>query len=208
LSKYPVKVIHNGINLDVFKHSNNSFRVNNNLKNHFIILGVASIWDRRKGLNFFLELADKLKDNEIIVLVGLTKSQLQNLPKNIIGLAKTNTVEDLVDLYSSADIFLNPTLEDNFPTTNLEALACGTPIMTFNTGGSPESIDIRTGIIISEKTSDSIYESINLYRSGERFKSTDCRERALKEFSIKDFVENILDLYYKKFFHEEVVYNE
>ena len=107
-----------------------------------IILGVAAIWDRRKGLDDFIILSERLSDDYKIILVGLTEEQIKNLPNRIIGISRTNSVHELADLYSIADVFVNPTYEDNYPTTNLEAIACGTPVITYATGGSPESAEM------------------------------------------------------------------
>lgn len=107
-----------------------------------IILGVAAIWDKRKGLDDFITLSERLRDDYQIILVGLAKDQLNNLPDRIIGISHTNSVHELADLYSIADVFVNPTYEDNYPTTNLEAIACGTPVITYVTGGSPESAEM------------------------------------------------------------------
>lgn len=147
LKKYKVEVIHNGIDLDVFKPIESDFREKYNIGNKKIILGVASYWDRRKGLNYFVDLSKELDDNYQIVVVGVSEKQKKELPKNIIAITRTNNVNELVEIYSTADIFFNPTLEDNFPTTNLEALACGIPVVTFNTGGSVECINKETGVI-------------------------------------------------------------
>lgn len=110
-----------------------------NLIGKSIILGVAAIWDRRKGLDDFITLSERLSDDYQIILVGLTKVQISILPNRIIGISHTNSVSELADLYSIADVFVNPTYEDNYPTTNLEAISCGTPVITYATGGSPES---------------------------------------------------------------------
>ena len=150
LREYPVKVINNGIDLEVFKPTKNNFKEKNNIANKFIILGVASVWDRRKGLKYFIKLSENLKEDEIIILVGVSEKQKKDLPKNIIGITRTNNVNELVEIYTAADVFVNPTLEDNFPTTNLEALACGTPVITFDTGGSGESIDEKCGFIVEK----------------------------------------------------------
>ena len=131
LSAYNVEVINNGIDLEIFKPTESNFREKHNLKDKFIILGVASIWDRCKGLNYFVDLSKELDEFYKIVIVGVTEEQKTKLPNNILSITRTNNVKELVEIYSSADVFLNPTLEDNFPTTNLEALACGTPIITF-----------------------------------------------------------------------------
>ncbi|WHY96092.1 glycosyltransferase [Peribacillus simplex] len=151
LGEYEVKVINNGIDLKAFKPTTQSnFREINKIKNKFVILGVASDWGKRKGYEYFVELSQKIREDEIIVIVGVTEKQKDNLPTNIIGITKTNSIEDLAEIYSAADVFINPTLEDNFPTTNLEALACGTPVITFNTGGSVESIDNSCGIVVDK----------------------------------------------------------
>src|SRR5690606_17211681 len=102
----------------------------------------------RKGLNDFLTLREILPDNYDIVLVGL-KDNI-NRPRGIKIIPRTEDVHQLAKLYSTADIFINPTYQDNFPTTNLEALACGTPVITYNTGGSPEAIDDETGIVVKK----------------------------------------------------------
>lgn len=195
LSEYPVKFINNGIDLKVFRPNKGEFRQQFKLNDSFIILGVASTWDRRKGLKYFIEMAEKLSKDEVIVLVGLTEKQIKLLPKNIIGITKTNNVEELVNIYSNADVFVNPTLEDNFPTTNLEALACGTPVITYDTGGSAESIDNYTGIIISEKNTESLYEAIQKYRRASNIFSIDCINRAKVFYDKKDRYMEYLRLY-------------
>lgn len=140
LKKYDVKVINNGIDLEVFKPIHSDFRKINNLNDKKIILGVANVWDRRKGLKDFLELSNLVGNDYKIILVGLSQKQIKKIPKNIIGLSRTSTQKDLVELYSTADVFFNPTYEDNFPTVNLEAIACNTPVVTYDTGGSKETI--------------------------------------------------------------------
>lgn len=140
LSKYPVKVIHNGIDLNVFKPTPSDFREKNGLMGKKIILGVASIWDKRKGLDDFVELSKNLDEDYKIVLVGLSENQIYDLPKNILVIIRTNNVKELAEIYSSADVLFNPTYEDNYPTVNLEAQACGTPVITYRTGGSVELV--------------------------------------------------------------------
>jgi glycosyltransferase involved in cell wall biosynthesis len=140
LCKYPVKVIPNGIDLNVFKPTPSDFREKNGLVGKKIILGVASIWDKRKGLDDFVELSKIIDDNYKIVLVGLSEKQMNDLPKNILAISRTNNVKELAEIYSSADILFNPTYEDNYPTVNLEAQACGIPVITYRTGGSVESV--------------------------------------------------------------------
>lgn len=144
LREYPIRVIYNGIDTNVFKPTKSYFKKKNEIEAKKMILGVASEWTERKGLRDFIELDEMLDKKEyVIVLVGVSKKQVENLPKDIIALNRTNNIKELVEIYSAADVYFNPTYEDNFPTTNLEATACGTPVITYDTGGSPESVDPR-----------------------------------------------------------------
>lgn len=150
LGKYKVEVINNGIDLDVFKPTESNFREVHGLKDETIILGVASVWSERKGLKYLIELSEKLDSSYKVVIVGVTEKQKKKLPENIIAITRTNSTKELAEIYTVSDIFVNPTLEDNFPTTNIEALACGTFIITFNTGGSVESIYNKCGIVVEK----------------------------------------------------------
>jgi Glycosyltransferase len=160
LSEYQVEVINNGIDLSVFKPTVSNFRDKNDLYDKKIILGVASPWSEKKGLNIFIKLSEMLGESYKIVLVGLTDIQISKLPEDILGLPKTNNQIELAEIYSAADIFLNPTYEDTFPTTNLEAMACGTPIVTFNTGGSVEVINEYTGRVVENNNLSNLRKEI------------------------------------------------
>lgn len=196
LSNYPAVVINNGINLDDFKTLNSNYRKDNNLENKFIILGVASVWERRKGLDYFIDLASLLKSDEIIILVGLSEKQLKGLPKNIIGLSRTDSLEELVKLYSTADVFVNPTLEDNFPTTNIESIACGTPVITFDTGGSPEIINEETGLVVSKGDLSGLYEAILKIKSnGKDYYTNACVSRAKNKYDKNITFNKYVELY-------------
>lgn len=187
VGEYPIAVINNGIDLGVFQPTESNFRTKHNLENIYIILGVASIWDRRKGLKYFVELSKKLENNEKIVLVGLTEKQIAQLPDNIIGITRTNNIKELVEIYSTVDVFINPTLEDNFPTTNLEALACGTPVVTFATGGSVESIDESCGFIVEKGNLDILIERVREIKTyGKSKYSIQAINRAKQFYNDKD----------------------
>lgn len=139
LKDYPVKVINNGIDLNVFKPTESDFRKKYALENKYIVLGVAFGWGRRKGLDVFVELARRLdKEKYKVVLVGTDDNVDKLLPENIISIHRTQNQTELAKIYSAADVFANPTREENYPTVNMESVACGTPVVTFNTGGSPE----------------------------------------------------------------------
>lgn len=188
LKEYPVEVIPNGIDTEVFKPTQGDFRKKYNIEGKFIILGVANKWEERKGLKYFFELANMLRDDEVIVLVGLTKKQIKELPKGIIGIQRTNSVKELAEIYTAADVFVNPTFEDNYPTVNLEAQACGTYVITFASGGAPETI-VRTGTVINDKTSEKIREAIdNVRRSGYPKNKTMIRD-------VKDMIDDYIELY-------------
>lgn len=139
LKDYPIEVINNGVDTNVFRPIPSNIKQQYGIEDKKVILGVASVWDKRKGLDTFIELSKDLDDQYQIVLIGLSKKQIEKLPKNVIGISRTENVQELVKWYSAADVYFNPTLEDNYPTTNLEAIACGIPVITFNIGGSPES---------------------------------------------------------------------
>lgn len=142
LNAYPVTVINNGIDTDLFKPADGELKDKLRLSGKKIILGVAALWEKRKGLEDFYKLRSMLDEKYTIVLVGLSGKQISNLPEGIIGLERTNSAKELAELYSIADYFLNPTYEDNYPTTNLESISCGTPVITYRTGGSAESAEI------------------------------------------------------------------
>lgn len=149
LKGYPVEVRHNTIDKAVFKPTPSDFRERHGIGDRFMILGVASPWTERKGLGDFVRLAGELdSDRYAIVLVGLSAKQMKSLPVGIIGLTRTDSPQELAGIYTTADVFFNPTVEDNYPTVNLEAEACGTPVITYDTGGCRETIaDVRSHVV-------------------------------------------------------------
>ena len=148
LKEYPVEVHYNTIDTSVFKPTPSDFREKYGLQDKIVILGVANIWEERKGLNDFYKLAGMLDERYAIVLVGLNKKQIKKLPEKIIGIERTNSPKELAAIYTTADVFFNPTYEDNYPTVNLEAEACKTPVFTYATGGAPETIGLEKSRVI------------------------------------------------------------
>ncbi len=173
-----VETINNGIDLNVFRPT----RLGSNLRfladYKFIILGVAFDWGYRKGLDVFIELSKQLDSDYQIVLVGTNETIDSLLPKNIISIHKTNSKEELAQLYSIADLFVNPTREDTFPTVNIESIACGTPVLTFKTGGSPEIINELCGSIVDCDDVENLKKEIIRICENRPFKSEDCLKRA------------------------------
>lgn len=156
LGKYTVKSIPNGIDLNAFKPTESDFREKYGLQNKKIILGVATAWSDRKGLNEFTELAAILDESYRVVLLGLTPEQINKLPNNILGLAATNTLDELAGIYSAADVFVNAGKEETMGLTTVEAMACGTPVVTSNLTAVPEVVTSDGGIVLDELTAQSI----------------------------------------------------
>lgn len=201
LGAYPCTVIKNGIDLDVFypKGSKGLFSEQYGLQDKFIILGVATTWDTKKGFYEFIKLAGMIDESKYaIVLVGLPENLIKKLPKNIIGIKRTENVGQLADLYSAADVFLNPTFEDSYPTTNLESLACGTPVITYKTGGSVESLSADTGIVVEQGNLTEVLHAIEEIKTkGKEFYTADCRRSALENFDKKVKFQDYMKLYNK-----------
>lgn len=180
LQRYPIEVINNGIDLTLFKPRTSDFRERNRIQDRFVVLSVALGWDLRKGVDIMLDLASKLDNRFIIVMVGTTQELESKLPSNVISIRRTANQIELSEVYSAADLFIIPTRQDNFPTVNIEALACGTPVISFNTGGSPEMLTDLCGRVTMENSSCSMYESIIDVYNKRPYKREDCRKQALK----------------------------
>lgn len=185
--------IYNGIDLDTFHPIMGVW--NNQGKKK--IIAVASKWTERKGLNDVLRLHRQLGDEYEITIIGLNKRQAENMPKGIKGVIRTDSLEELATNYSSADVFINPTYEDNFPTTNIEALACGTPVVTYRTGGSPEAIDNETGLVVETGNIEALAGAIQEIcgRDQREILRQKCRLRAERLYNQEDRFREYIDLY-------------
>lgn len=190
LSSYPSQTIHNGIDLSTFVPSPSYSDEGTK-----IILGVASVWNTRKGFDEFIKLRSILPINYRIILVGLSQKQISILPEGIIGIKRTEDVQHLAKLYSMADVFVNPTLEDNFPTTNLEALACGTPVITYRTGGSHEAIDENTGCVVEYQNIEELATKIVFVSETRPFSRDACRKRACEFYDKQIVFRQYINLY-------------
>lgn len=200
LKDKPCVVINNGVDLDVFRPIQSNVRTEYGIGNRKMILAVAGGLAPRKGRDFLLKLPLMLNDDEVLVLVGLQKGQEALLPDTpqVIGIHRTKTADELVGLYSEADVFINPTLEDNFPTTNIEALACGTPIVTFNTGGSIESITPETGLVVEQGNMDALLSAIRvILANGKKHYASACRKKAEQDYNKDVQYGKYIELYKK-----------
>ena len=197
LNKIPIHTIPSGIDLSLFKPIQSEIKERMGIEHSKkIVLGVASPWSKRKGLDDFHLLRQQLSDDYTIVLVGLTAKQKKALQPNMIGIERTDSVQELAELYSVADVFVNPTYQDNFPTTNIESLACGTPVITYNTGGSPEAIDKDTGFVVEKGDIKGLVAAVaNVIKKGKEHYQPLCRTRAENCFNKDERYLEYLNLY-------------
>lgn len=200
LKNRPIQVIHNGIDIHTFSPQPKDVHERYGIvKGKAIVLGVASVWDARKGLNDFYELARRLSpDESAIVIVGQLTEDAKKIENGcqMVFVDRTQNALELAQLYSSAVVFLNPTYQDNYPTTNLEALACGTPVITYRTGGSPEAVDENTGVVVEQGNVDGLEKAVYRLSSENNVKA--CRLKAEQEFD-KIIAFNSYILLYNRF---------
>ena len=188
-----LEVIKNGVDLDVFKPACNE---NTKESNNFKILAVSSIWNKEKGLEDICKLRMLLPNEYTIIVVGLSEKQVNELPAGITGIQRTQNVQELVGLYSSANVLINPTYADTFPTVNLEALACGTPVVTYRTGGSPETVSEETGVVVEQGDIKAMSDAIiKICSTSSKTFSDVCRRRAEELFNKDKCYEKYVKLY-------------
>lgn len=188
-------VIHNGISLDIFfpRKSDSILKKYNIPKNKIIILGVASIWEERKGLGIFLDIARELDDKYCIVLVGINKFQKKKLPANIVGIERTENRDELSELYSCAGVLLNPSREESFSLVTVEAMACGTPVIVLDSSAVQELVKPETGIVLHNPETITYIQSIEEVLQKEWNK--DIIRSHAKKYDINDMVKGYLNIY-------------
>lgn len=190
-----IKVINNGINLDIFKPIDSNFKKDNNIEDKYLILGLAYDWnDPRKGLSDFIQISKTLPNNYQILLVGTNEEIDTMLPNNIISIHKTHSQEELAKLYTAADVFVSPTKADNFPTVNIEALACGTPVITYDAGGSKESLTEKCGTYIKINDIETLQQKIIHTCENKLYKKEDCIKQS-KNYNMYDIFNKYIILY-------------
>ena len=208
LKDYRFQVIHNGIDTDVFSPQpalESEVRRCYGLGDRHVILGIASIWSEEKGLNDFVEMAARLDSDEVIVLVGMDRKQLDDvlsrcgriiLGDRMVAVKRTADVHQLAGLYSTADVLVNPTWQDNYPTVNLEAISCGTPVVTYRTGGSIEAVAGDTGFVVEQGDIEGLVDAVRRVETLGKANFMDaCRSRAVKEFRKEDRYAEYIELY-------------
>lgn len=192
LNKYPIETVNNGISLHTFKPTPSDVRKRLNLEDKFVILAIVDNLSSNKGGKYLPELSKYLKEDERILL--LTSEDINiPLPENIVKAPKTSEPEELAQLYTAADVFVNPSLQETFSLVNLESIACGTPVVTFDSGGGLESQNEKTGVAVKRTDVKGMYRGIERVRSGE-FCKEDCIKRA-GEFDCKIKFDRFADIY-------------
>ena len=200
LNGFKSRVIQNGIDLEIFKPSKSRTLIKDyNLHNKFLILGVASNWTQKKGFFEFVKLRELLGEDFAIVLVGVNKKLQKMLPKDIISIAKTSDQAELAMIYSCADLYLNLTFEDTYPSTNLESIACGTPVMTYRTGGSYESVSEGGGYVVNQGDITAVKELLEEIRNDTVPRIS---KKTLIEIAHKKFNKDINFIHYLKLYKE------
>lgn len=195
LKDYPVKVINNGIDLSIFRPVSGSFREKYGIgPDKKILLGVSLEWGQRKGLDVFAQLANILPEDYQIVLVGTNDQMEEQLPSNILSIHRTQNQQELAEIYSVADIFVNPTREDNYPTVNMEAIASGTPVLTFETGGSPEMLNETCGVVVACDDVGALEREILRICMGKPYSQPDCLKKS-REYDQNERNKEYLELY-------------
>lgn len=196
LKEYKVHITPSAIDLDTFKPTPSNLLEKHNITGKKIVLGCANVWTNRKGYYDFIALSSVLDSDYQIVMIGLNEREMKGLPKNILGIGRTESIEELAQWYTVANVFVNPTSQDNFPTTNIEALACGTPVVTYDTGGSPEAIDEKTGVVVPKGEVYAVEEAIKELEARDRdVLSENCRRRAVEKFDSKKRYLDYLKIY-------------
>ncbi len=190
MKEYEVCVIPNGISTEAFKYRKSDFKEKHGIENKRLILGVAGIWNKTKGLEDFVKLSEIADEKYAFVIVGRIQEKAKvDLGKSIY-IEHTDNVSELAEIYSSADYFFNPTKEDNYPTVNLEACACGTPVISYKTGGSPEGV--FKGTVVEKGDYRAAYEWIRQHENEDRNTSD-----YLSEIDRKTMVERYCSLILK-----------
>lgn len=195
---YAIYRIYNGIDLSVFQPQNKKEEIFQQYRivTKYCVLAVTNVWTVSKGYNDLKKISSLLGNDYTLLMVGVNEKQQKELPTHIKGILRTENITQLADLYAVADVFVNPTYADSFPTTNLEALACGTPVITYRTGGSPEAISSETGLVVEQGDIQGLVKAIEkICQKGKDTYSKACRDRAVQYFNKEERFQEYVDLY-------------
>ena len=212
LKEYPVRVINNGVDVELFKPMTDldEVRIRYGLAGKTVYLAMMNILEKRKGISCLKAIPERLADDEILVIVGLSDKDRAYFPREkCMIINRTDSIAELVSLYNIASCFINTTLEDNFPTTNIEALSCGTPVVTFKTGGSSECVEdceelkaegsvtwSSVGAVVPQGDVDSMLKAARTFRDGGKSHYIEpCRHKAMERYNKNTQYLKYIDLY-------------
>lgn len=202
LGNYPIKVIQNGIDVNVFRPRTDAIegvREKYGLTEKYVVLGVATGWSEEVGLSTFYRLRQKLSSDFAIVMVGCTPEILKQLPEGIVGISRTNNVDELAEIYSAADILFNGSYQETFGLVTAEALSCGTPVIVYNATACPEIVTPETGYVAEAKNELQVLKYIlhdySLNPETKKYRSQKCREYAIRHFDKESKYQDYINLY-------------
>ncbi len=192
-----VKRIYNWIDFDVFQLTEaQDIRESLNIGEEFVILSVAAVWGRAKGLPGIIKLAQKLTDCTFLLVGGMDSSAV--LPANIKLIPLTNNPYSLAKIYSAADVYLSLSKEESFGKTVAEALACGTPAVTCSSTALTELVGYHCGYTVSGRSLKKFYNSIlEIKRNGKEHYSEYCIRYTRKHFSKEPCVQEYIKVFEK-----------
>lgn len=196
LQKYPVKVVNNGIDLKLFSYRKPADAIYHKYgieRGKKILLGVAGIWGKNKGLEDFLMLAKKTPAEYQIVLVGLSCQQIKKTPENIIGIQRTENKEELAMLYSMSHIFINPSLEESFSLVTAEALACGTPVIVLDTSAVKELVCEENGVVLTRHNAEDYLTAVKKLEEKQLTRET--VSQTAQKYDAEVYAEKVMQLY-------------
>lgn len=197
------ETIYNGIDLNIFKPTDSDIRKQLNIESKFIVLGFANKWLSKDNTETFNYIKSNLSDDSVMLLVGCFDEQIANLPKNVVGIPFIRDAHKLAEYYSAADIFVNVTKADTLPTVNMEAQACGTPVITYNSGGSAELVTEKTGAVVEYADASSLLKEINIVKSnGKAHYIEACINHAKENFEKAECFLKYID-FYKRLLEKE-----
>lgn len=195
LSNKDIRIIPNGINLNVFRPLSKS-ETDCLYKDKFIILAVASQWKSGKGLEDYIAMSSLLKEDELIVLVGVDENIKKTLPDNIIGVSRTNSQSELVSLYSRADVVTSFSSAETFGLTIVEAFACGTPVVAYDNTAQAYLVTEDTGNLVQTGNYVAAYQAIqSIHQNGKERYSDACLRLVAESYDEKQCTEKYINLY-------------
>lgn len=197
LSTEKVSVISNGVDIDLFKPTpSDTLREKLGIKEKKVILSVAAIWSDHKGLKDIIEISKMIDNQTIMIVIGLSDIQIQTLPSNIIGIKRTENIQQLAEYYSLADLFINPSKAESFGLVTVEAMACGTPVVVYNTTACPELVSQETGMVVELNNIEAMYKAaVQIINNGKQLYAEQCRNRVVKLFNKKTQLQKHIEIY-------------